>query len=305
MQAAQVLDYGLAFRGLVGQGGQQCGIGEFLAGHAGGLDHRAAAAVAESDGAGLVQQQHMHVTGGFHCAARFGDDVEAHQAIHAGDTDGREQAANGGGDQGHQQRHQVHQRQIAASVAGEGLQGGHHQQEDQGQADQQDIQRHLVGGLLALGAFDQGDHAVQGRFAGIAGDADQQPVGDQPGIAGHCRAITTGLTDHRRGLTGNRRFVDRGNPFEHFAVTGDHLPGHDLDHIVLAQAGRRHYLETARRVATPRAEALATGLEAVGTSFTTAFGQGFGKVGKQHGEPQPQGNLHCHRGRHSSVGHQA
>ncbi|MNZ76853.1 hypothetical protein D3C78_953750 [compost metagenome] len=264
-----------------------------------------ATTVAEGDGAGLVEHQHMYVTSGFHRAARAGYHVEAHQAVHAGDTDGRQQTADGGRNQGDQQRDQEHQRNAAAGKVRERLQGYHDHQEDHGQADQQDVQGDLVGGLLALGAFDQGDHAVQGRFAGIAGDADQQPVGDQPGIAGHRRAITTGLTDHRRGLTGNRRFVDRGNPFEHFAVTGDHFPGHDLDHIVLAQAGRRHYLETARRVATPRAEALATGLEAVGTSFTTAFGQGFGKVGKQHGEPQPQGNLHCHRGRHSSVGHQA
>ncbi|MNJ19902.1 hypothetical protein D3C77_142260 [compost metagenome] len=305
MQLAQVLDNRLAFSGVVCQRSQQGTLAQLLAGDSGGGMQSTATAVAKGNGAGLVEHQHMHVTGRFHCTTGAGDYIQAHQAVHAGNADGRQQAANGSGDQGHQQRHQKHQRQAAAGKVGEGLQGHHDHQEDQREADQQDVQGNFVGGLLALGALDQGDHAVQGRLARVAGDADQQPVGHQPGVAGDRRTIAAGLADHRSGFTGNRRFVDRRNTFEHLAVTGDHLAGHDLDHIVLAQAGRRHHLETARRVTAPRAEALATGLEAVGAGLATTFGQGFGKVGEQHREPQPQGNLHRHRRGHIVVGHQA
>ncbi|MNH17901.1 hypothetical protein D3C79_775880 [compost metagenome] len=188
---------------------------------------------------------------------------------------------------------------------GERLQGDHNHQEDHAQADQQNIQRDLIGRLLTLGAFDQGDHTVQGRLAGIAGDTDQQPVRNQPRVAGNGGPITTGFTNHRRGFTGDCRFVHGGNTFDHFAVTGNHFTGHYLDHIVFAQAGGGDLLETARGRATPRTQALATRFQAVSTGFAAAFGQGFGKVGKQHGKPQPQGNLHRHRGRYFGIRQQA
>ena len=63
-------------------------------------------AVAERDGAGLVEQQHVDVAGRLDRAARGGDHVGLDHAVHAGDADGREQAADGGRDQADQQRDQ-------------------------------------------------------------------------------------------------------------------------------------------------------------------------------------------------------
>ncbi len=63
-------------------------------------------AVAEGDRAGLVEQQRVDVAGRFHRAARHGEHVEAHQPVHAGDADGRQQRADGGRDQRDEQRHQ-------------------------------------------------------------------------------------------------------------------------------------------------------------------------------------------------------
>nr|BFE90305.1 hypothetical protein GCM10020185_08410 [Pseudomonas brassicacearum subsp. brassicacearum] len=146
------------------------------------------------------------------------------------------------------------------------------------------------GVFLAFGAFDQGDHAVQCGLAGIAGDTYQQPVGDQPRIAGDGRAIAAGLADDRRRFAGDRSLVDRGDAFDHFTVAGDHVAGLDAHHITFAQTGGGDDFKTAGGLATC-VEAFATGLEAVGPSLAAAFGQRFGEVGEQHGEPQPQRDL--------------
>ena len=244
----------------------------------------------------------MHIPRRFHRTTGFGDDVEAHQAVHAGNADGRQQTADGGGDQRHQQRHQKHQRQAATGKVCERLQGHDHNQKDQGQADQQDIQGDFVGGFLPLGAFDQGDHAVQGGLAGVGADLHQQPVTDQPRVAGYRRAITARLTDHRGRFTGNRRFVDCGNPFNHLAVAGDHLPRFDAHHIPFAQAGGRDDFKAARGSAPTRTQAHTARLEAIGPSLAATLGQGFGKVGEQHGKPQPQSDLHRHPGGHCRLG---
>ena len=71
-------------------------------------------AVAERDGAGLVEQQHVDVAGGLHRAARHGDHVRLDHAVHAGDADGRQQRADGGRDQADEQRHQHGDRDRAS-----------------------------------------------------------------------------------------------------------------------------------------------------------------------------------------------
>ena len=55
--------------------------------------------IAERDGSGLVEQQRVDVAGRFDRAAGHCEHVEAHQPIHAGDADGRQQRADGGRDQ--------------------------------------------------------------------------------------------------------------------------------------------------------------------------------------------------------------
>ena len=63
-------------------------------------------AVAERDRAGLVEQQRVDVARRLDRAAGHGEHVEAHQPVHAGDADRRKQRADGGRDQGHEQRDQ-------------------------------------------------------------------------------------------------------------------------------------------------------------------------------------------------------
>ncbi len=299
MQRAQVVDDGFAFRRVVGQRGQQRAFGQGHGADAGRGEQRAAAAVAEGDGAGLVEQQHVHVAGRLDRATGFGDHVEAHQAVHAGDADGREQATDGGRDQRHQQRHQVHQWQVAAGEAGERLQGGDHQQEDQRQADQQDVQRHFVGRLLPPGAFHQGDHPVQGRLAGVGADAHQQPVRYQPRVAGHRRAVAAGLADHRRRFAGDRRLVHRTDAFDDLAVAGNQFAGLDAHQVATPQAAGGDVGEAAVGIPAARAQAFATGLEAVGAGLAATFGERLGEVGEEHSEPQPERDLQRQAGAHA------
>jgi hypothetical protein len=116
---------------------------------------------------------------------------------------------------------------------GERQQGGGGQQEHQGQRHQQDGQGDLVGGLLALGAFHHGDHAVEEGLAGVDGDAHHQPVGQHPGAAGDGGEVAARLADHRGRFAGDGRFVHRGHALDHLAVAGDGLAGGDQHHVAL------------------------------------------------------------------------
>ena len=62
--------------------------------------------VAQRDGAGLVEQQGVDVARRLHGLAAHGQHVVLHHAVHAGDADGRKQAADGRRDQADQQRNQ-------------------------------------------------------------------------------------------------------------------------------------------------------------------------------------------------------
>ena len=62
--------------------------------------------VADRDSAGLVEQHHVDIARRFHRLAAFGDDVGLQRAIHARDTDGGQQSADGRGNQADQQCNQ-------------------------------------------------------------------------------------------------------------------------------------------------------------------------------------------------------
>ena len=162
---------------------------------------------------------------------RRGDHVGLDHAIHAGDADGRQQAADGGGNQADQQRHE-HRDGDRRALAG----GARRCNSENGSSvtqtsrkmivmrRQQDVERDFVGGLLPLGAFDHRDHAVEERFAGIGGDAHDQPVGQHARAAGDAAAVAAAFADHRCALAGDGAFVDRGDAFDHLAVGGDLSP---------------------------------------------------------------------------------
>ena len=165
-----------ALGGFVGKRRELRGIRQALGADIGGGNELRCLAIAEGDGAGLVEQQRVDVARSFNGAAAHGEHVVLHQAIHAGDADGRKQSADRRRDEADQQRYQDEHGLRRLGVNGERLQRDHGQQEDDGQSRKQDRQRNLVGSLLARCAFDQRDHAVKKRFAGIGRDADLDPV---------------------------------------------------------------------------------------------------------------------------------
>ena len=156
---------GATFRRLVGQAGQLGRCGEALLGDAGQREELRGLAVAERDGAGLVQEQRRAVARRLDRPARHGEHVVLHQAVHAGDADRRQQGADGRRDEADQQGDQDDDLLLGVGVDGERLQGHHGQQEDDRQAGQQDVECDLVRRLLPLGPLDQGDHAIEERLA--------------------------------------------------------------------------------------------------------------------------------------------
>ena len=77
---------------LVGEARELGGVGQLALGHAAAREEGRRLAVAEGDGAGLVEQQRGAVAGRLDRPARHGQHVALHQPVHAGDADGREQA---------------------------------------------------------------------------------------------------------------------------------------------------------------------------------------------------------------------
>jgi hypothetical protein len=120
-----------ALRRLVGERGELGRVGEVPLRRAARRQELGRLPVAERDGAGLVEEQRVDVARGLDRAARHGEHVEAHEAVHASDADGGEQRPDGGRDQGDEQRHQDHDRDGAPGVGGEARDGGDREDEDE------------------------------------------------------------------------------------------------------------------------------------------------------------------------------
>ena len=282
-----------AFRRLVRERGELCSVGQFLIRHALDGTKLAGLPVAERDGAGLVEKKRIDIAGRLDRAARHGEHVEAHQAIHAGDADRGQQCANRRRDQRHKQCDQHDHRNISAGVSREARDGDRGEHENQRHAGEQDIERDLVRRLLALRALDQADHLVDESRAGRSRDADLDPVGQHLGAAGHRRAISAGFADHRRGLAGDRRLVDRGHAFDDFTIGGNNVAGldqHDIAYLELV-AWDQLVVGSVRS-----GQQLGLGLgpaaaERIRLRLAASFRHRFREVGEQHGEPQPEDDL--------------
>jgi hypothetical protein len=165
-------------------------------------------AVAEGDRSGLVEQQRIDIAGRLDGPAGGGDYIEADQTIHPGNADRREQAADGGGDQGDQQSDEHDDGEFGVRVAGEAVKGHNRDEKDQGHAGEQDGKCQLVRCLLALRAFDERDHAVYEGGARRGSDADDQPIREDHRTAGHGGAVAARFTDDGRGFAGDGTFID-------------------------------------------------------------------------------------------------
>ena len=173
-------------------------------------------AVAERDGAGLVQQQRIDVARGFHRAAGHGHHVEA-TAGDAGDADGGQQRADGGGIRSRtappapQSRPCPGIRHVARDRRGS-------KHEDQRQSGQQDVERDLVGRLLSLGTFYQLDHAVQerGARAAVMRTRIQSDSTWVPPVTAERSPPDTLITGAELARDG--RLIDRSHAFDHLAI---------------------------------------------------------------------------------------
>ena len=181
----------------VGQAGQLRGISQGFGRHVADGHEGCRHTVAHGDSAGLVEQQDVHIAGSLDGPAAHGDHVLADQAIHARDADGRNQAADGGGNQAHQQGDDHRGREPDAGVERQRNQGHAGEQEHQGQSDQENVQGDLVGRLLSGRPFDQGNHSVEKGLAGVGHDSYHDAIREHLGTAGDRRAIAARLADHR------------------------------------------------------------------------------------------------------------
>jgi hypothetical protein len=101
-------------------------------------------------------------------------------------------------------------------------------------------------------------------------------------------AVAATFTDHRRGFPRNCRFIDGGNAFDHIAVRRDAVSGFTDHKVSLFQLRGRHlFLAPILEPACDRV--LASFSQAFGLSFAPALSDGFGEVGEQDREPQPDG----------------
>ena len=119
-----------ALRRLVGQRGKLRRIGQFLLADAGQREELGGLPVAERDRAGLVEQQRIDVARRLDRAAGHRQHVEAHQPVHAGDADRRQQRADRRRDQRDEQRDQHDDRDRAAGIGGEARDRGDGEDED-------------------------------------------------------------------------------------------------------------------------------------------------------------------------------
>ena len=146
----------------------------------------------------------------------------------------------------------------------------------------------FVGGPLADGPFDQGDHAIEERLAGAGRDLHHDAVGKDPRAAGHAGAVAAGLADHGGRFAGDGRFVDRGHAFDDLAVAGNHFARDDLDHVARLQGRGDGFLDRAVGLAAAGRGRPAGLPQGVGLGLAAGLGNRRGEVGEQQRRHQPE-----------------
>ena len=178
----------------------------------------------------------------------------------------------------------------AAGVIRKARDGRDREDEDERQASEKNIERDFVRRFLPLRAFDKRDHPVEKGRAVRGGDANLDPVGKNPGAAGDGGTIAAALADDGRGFAGDRRFVDRGDAFDHFTVARDEVAGLDKNEIVLLQGRRRDLLvnEGLEPSKTFRHGLGARLAQSRRLRLAAAFGHGLGEIREEQGDPEPE-----------------
>ena len=100
-------------------------------------------------------------------------------------------------------------------------------------------------------------------------------------------SAAAGLTNDGRRFAGNRRFVDRGHPFDDIAIAGDDVTGLDAHDIAHAEIERVHPFEVLGIDVALGVRVAAGAAQGVGLRLASPFGE----IRKQHREPKPSGDL--------------
>ena len=201
------------------------GLGELLDAHARRRDELGRHPVAVRDRAGLVEQQHVDVARGLDRAAAHRDHVLAHQPIHAGDPDRREQAADRRRDQAHEQRDDHRRGQRARPNRSRAARSVTHANRNTIVSPTSRMCSAISFGVFCRAAPSTSAIILSRNDSpGFGADPHDDPIRQDLGAAGDRRAIAAGFADHRRRLAGDRRLVDRRDALDDLAVAGDHLP---------------------------------------------------------------------------------
>src|SRR5712692_9231078 len=95
-----------AFGCFVREGRELSGVRQILFLHSRRGEKLRGAAVTQGNRACLVQEQRIHIPGGFYSASRHCQHIPLDNAVHPRNSDGREQSSNRCGDQANQQRNE-------------------------------------------------------------------------------------------------------------------------------------------------------------------------------------------------------
>jgi len=160
----------------------------------------------------------------------------------------------------------------------------------QRQRHEQDREGDLVRGLLPLRALDHRDHAIDEGLTRIDGHSDDDPIRQDSCTTRHGGEVTARLADDRRGLAGNRAFIDGSRAFDHLAVGRDVVARFDEHHVSTPQPIGPHVLVAHAVLGVGellRRDGLLETPERGGLCFAAAFSKRFRKIREQHREPEP------------------
>ncbi len=153
-----------------------------------------------------------------------GQHVALHQAVHAGDADGRQQRADGGGDQRDQQGDEHGDRDLGCPRRSPSAAGWRPRPGTRRSGPAMRMLRAISFGVLRR-SVPSTRAIMRSRklCAGLLGDAHDDPVGEHARAAGDGAAVAARLADDRGRLAGDRRLVDRGDALDDVAVARDQV----------------------------------------------------------------------------------
>src|ERR1017187_9411187 len=139
--------------------------------------------------------------------------------------------------------------------------------------------------------FHQGDHAIEEGFAGIRRHFHFDVVREHARSAGNRGAIASRLANDRGRFASDCGLVHRGDAIDNFSIRRYEFSRGYQNYVSGTQLRTLHLLRAITLHDAVR-DGLCTRLpKCVVLRFAATLGHGFGKVGEQHGEPQPQCDL--------------